>query len=402
MIVLKNGLVLQNNQLVSKDIVIQGNKILQIADFIDKSGIDCTGKLIFPGAIDVHVHLREPGYEYKETIKTGCMAAAKGGVTTIMAMPNLNPVPDSLENLEIQKQIIDRDAIVHVYPYAAFTKGQKGLELADIDAIASKVKAITDDGVGVNNLPLLYKGMELAKKYNLVIASHAEDSLFKYQPRGEYEAVRREIIYANEIGCKYHFCHMSTKESFAAIKKAKLQGNFITCEVSPHHLFLNEEMIGGNPDFKMNPPLRSVEDQNATLEALLDGTADMIATDHAPHSKEEKSGPYEKCPNGIIGLETLIPLVYTNLVKKGKATVGQMQQWLVENPSKIFDLPCNKIAENEYANLCVIDIENEHTYCQEEIVSKSSNSPYIGMSLFGWPVLTICDGKIVYKREELL
>ena len=400
MILLKNGLVMQD-ELKKLDILIDDKKIIEIAPNImgDYEVIDCSGRIIFPGLIDVHVHLREPGFEYKETIKTGSMSAAKGGFTTIMTMPNLKPVPDSVENLKVQMDIINKDSVVNIYPYGAFTKGEKGEELADIDDLAKYVKAISDDGVGVNNLELLDQGMKLVKKNNLVIASHAEDNIYKTAPKGEYLAVEREIKYAIKNDVKYHFCHMSTKESFDFIRKAKKNGAKITCEVAPHHLFLNEEMIKGNPNFKMNPPLRCNADMEATIKALLDGTADIIASDHAPHSIEEKQKEYSKCPNGIIGLETTLPLVYTNLIKTNKASLLDLKRWLVDNPSRIFNLENNEIRVGNNCNLVVIDIDNPHIYSVDEIKSKAQNSPYIGYKLYGWPILTICNGKIVYQKD---
>lgn len=389
------------DELKKLDILIDDKKIIEIAPNImgDYEVIDCSGRIIFPGLIDVHVHLREPGFEYKETIKTGSMSAAKGGFTTIMTMPNLKPVPDSVENLKVQMDIINKDSVVNIYPYGAFTKGEKGEELADIDDLAKYVKAISDDGVGVNNLELLDQGMKLVKKNNLVIASHAEDNIYKTAPKGEYLAVEREIKYAIKNDVKYHFCHMSTKESFDFIRKAKENGARITCEVAPHHLFLNEEMIKENPNFKMNPPLRSNEDMEATIKALLDGTADIIASDHAPHSIEEKQKEYSKCPNGIIGLETTLPLVYTNLIKTNKASLLDLKRWLVDNPSRIFNLENNEIRVGNNCNLVVIDIDNPHIYSVDEIKSKAQNSPYIGYKLYGWPILTICNGKIVYQKD---
>ena len=389
------------DELRKLDILIDESIIKEIAEDINCNCevIDCSNKIIFPGLIDVHVHLREPGFEYKETIKTGSMSAAKGGFTTIMTMPNLNPVPDCVESLKVQMDIINKDSVVNIYPYGAFTKGEKGLELADIKELAKYVKAISDDGVGVNNLELLDQGMKLVKENNLVIASHAEDATYKTAPKGEYLAVEREIKYAIKNDVKYHFCHMSTKESFDYIREAKSLGAKITCEVAPHHLFLNEDMIKGNPNFKMNPPLRSKDDMAATLKALLDGTADIIASDHAPHSREEKEREYSKCPNGIIGLETTLPLVYTNLIKTNKASLKDLKRWLVDNPSRIFNLENNEIKVGNNCNLVVIDIDNPHVYSVDEIKSKAINSPYIGYELYGWPLLTICNGKIVYQKD---
>ena len=396
--ILKNGYIVENNQLVKKDILIEDNLIKEIAEEINGSDvIDITNLLVIPGAVDVHVHLREPGYTHKETIATGTSSSAKGGVTTIMAMPNLNPTPDCLESLNFEKELISKDAIVNTYPYAAVSCGQKGLKIADLKELGKHVYAITDDGVGVNNIEILVEAMKLAKEHGIVMASHAEDEVDSKLPQGEYVAVRREIEYVKEIGCKYHFCHMSTKESFDAIRKAREEGHLnITCEVSPHHLFLNEEMIkDGN--WKMNPPLRSEENRLETIKALLDGTAQVIASDHAPHTVEEKSQEYNKCPNGIIGLETMIPLVYTNLVKTGIATIEDMLNWLVYNPIKIFNLPERKLAPGYPADLAILDIETEREYKEEEILSMGKNSPFIGMKMTGYPKCTLVNGKIVWQ-----
>lgn len=399
--ILKNGFIILNNELVKKDILIENGIIVKIEDeIIGDNTIDCKNKWVIPGAIDVHVHLREPGYTHKETIESGTMASAKGGVTTVMSMPNLNPTPDSVENLKVQLDLIKEKALVNVYPYGAVTVGQKGELMADIKELSKYVKAITDDGVGVNNIEILREACKLAKELDIVIASHAEDLIDSKLPQGEYVAVRREIEIAKEIGCKYHFCHMSTKESFDAIRKAHAEGySNITCEVAPHHLVLNETMIK-DANWKMNPPLRSEENRLAAVEALLDGTATVVASDHAPHSEEEKSKEYDKCPNGILGLETMLPVVYTYFIKNGKATHQQFVDWFVNNPAKIFNLPANKIEVGSVANITVLDTNKERIYNKDEIVSLSKNSPFIGFKLTGYPVCTIVNGKVVYYKYE--
>lgn len=402
MILLKNGKVIKNNNLIKKDILIDGDKIIKVEDNIDLDckTLDCAGMLVMPGAIDVHVHLREPGFESKETIKTGTMAAAKGGVTTIMSMPNLNPVPDNYAALKKQLDIIEKDAVVKVYPYASVSVGQKDEIMANIDEVAPYVKAITDDGRGVNNIELLKSAMEHAKKHNLVIASHAEDNVYKYAPAGEYVAVRREIELAKQIGCKYHFCHMSTKESLEAIKKARDEGyTNITFEEAPHHLVFNKDMIK-DANWKMNPPLREEIDRLATVDALVNGLCDVIASDHAPHTKEEKSKEYDKCPNGILGLETMMPIVITSFVKKGLITWDRFLDLMVYNPAKIFDLPYSKIEVGSVADIAVLDIDNLHKYSEDEIVSKSVNSPCIGMEFYGFTKYTLVNGNVVYERED--
>lgn len=398
--ILKNGFIIKDNDLIKKDILIENGIIVNIDDeIIGDDIIDLKGNVIIPGAIDVHVHLREPGYTHKETIETGTMAAAKGGVTTVMSMPNLNPVPDCYENLKVQLDLINEKSLVNIYPYGSVTVGQKGEKMANIKELAKYVKAITDDGFGVNNIEVLKEACKLAKELDLVIASHAEDLVDSKLPQGEYVAVRREIEIAKEIGCKYHFCHMSTAESFEAIRKAHAEGyTNITCEVAPHHLVLNEEMIK-DANWKMNPPLRSEANRLATVKALLDGTATVIASDHAPHSVEEKSREYDKCPNGILGLETMLPVVYTYFVKRGLADLTDLNNWFNVNPAKIFNLPVNKIEVNSPANITVLDVYTEREYTLEEIVSLGKNTPFIGDKLTGYPVYTIVNGKVVYKYE---
>ena len=400
MILIKNGSIIRDNELVKRDILIDGDIIAKIAPSIEANveTIDATGCLVMPGAVDVHVHFREPGFEKKETIYTGSRAAAKGGVTTVMPMPNLNPCPDNVEAIELQKRIINKDSIVRAFPYASVSVGEGDEKLSDIDAFHEMVTAITDDGRGVNNIELLKEAMRLAKKYDLVVASHAEDLVDGYKPQGEYVAVRREVELAKEIGCKYHFCHMSTKESFEAIRKAQQEGyTNITCEVAPHHLILNETMIK-DANWKMNPPLRSEENRLETIKALLDGTACMVASDHAPHTEEEKSREYDKCPNGILGVETMLPIIYTYFVRTKKISLDRFLDIMVNNPCKVFKLPKHSISVASVADITILDIENEHTYTKEEIVSKGKNSPYIGMSFYGFPKYTLINGKVIYKK----
>ena len=402
MLLIKNGYIVKNeNDLVIRDILIDNDKIIKIANNINENcdTIDAKGCLVMPGAVDVHVHFREPGFVAKETIKTGTEASAKGGFTAVMPMPNLNPCPDSYENLKVEMDIINRDAVIDCYPYATVSVNEEDKKLADIESVAKYVKAITDDGRGVNNLELLEHACVIAKKYNLVVASHAEDNIYKYAPEGEYVAVRREIEIAKRTGVKYHFCHMYTKESYDAIRQAKKEGfNNITCEVTPHHLVLSEDMIkDGN--WKMNPPLRSRENVNATIEALVDGTIDVLACDHAPHTEEEKSREYDKCPNGIIGIETSLPIIYTEFVKKGIISYKRFLELSVYNPNRIFNLADRDLNIGEIADIAILDIENPHTYTKDEILSKGKNSPFIGNTYYGFTKYTIKNGKIIYKNK---
>ncbi len=398
--IIKNAKILKGeNQLVKKDVLIKNGKIAIIADEINKDGeqvIDANGMYLTCGAVDVHAHLREPGFTHKETVATGTLSAAKGGITTIMAMPNLNPTPDTIENLQVELDAIEKDAVINVYPFASVSKGEKGEEISDLQNLSAKVKGFTDDGVGVNNLDILEKAMEISKEKNIPIASHAEFEGYGTSEKAEYLAVEREIKLQEKTNCPYHFCHMSTKESFEMIEKAMANGQDITCEVTPHHLFLNKDNGVPNGNFKMNPPLRSSVDMNATLEALLNGIATIIATDHAPHTEEEKQR--ENCPNGIIGFETMLPLLYTKLVTTKLITLKQLYELTCENPAKRFSLPYSKMEINQQADLILLDLENPHTYTSEEILSKSTNTPFLNQTLLGFNKLTLVKGEIVYKN----
>ncbi len=399
MILIKNGQVIENNKLVQKDILVKDSKIEEIGTNLNYECdmLDATGCIVMPGAVDVHVHLREPGFETKETIKTGTASCAKGGLTSIMSMPNLKPCPDSKENVLVQLELIKKDALVNVYPFGTITINEEDKELSKIDEFKDLVYGLTDDGRGVNNLSILEQAMNLAKKYDLTIASHAEDNEYKTSPAGEYIAVRREIELAKKVGCKYHFCHMSTKESFDAIRLAQKEGYPITCEVAPHHLILNQDMIK-DANWKMNPPLRSEEDRLETVKALIEGVSCMVASDHAHHTELEKSKAYDLCPNGIIGAETMIPIVYTHFVKTGLISLDKFLDILVYNPIKIFNLPKRDLSVGSVADIAIIDIENSHQYTKEEILSKGKNSPFIGMSFYGFTKYTFVNGLIVYKK----
>lgn len=395
---LKNGLILSNGGLIVKDILIGGGVIKKIGDNLkaDDAVIDVSKCWVIPGAIDVHAHFREPGFENKGTVFSESQSAAKGGIVTAMAMPNLCPAPDRKAALDIERDIIAQKSLINVYPYGCVTKGEKGVEPADYESMKGYIKAITDDGRGVNNLTLLRQAMLWAKANGVVVASHAEAEGYGDSPEAEYIAVERELQLAKEIGCKYHFCHISTQKAFEMIKTARLNGVNVTCEVTPHHLTLCGEDVCGNTNFKMNPPLRTRIDMECTVNALLDGTADMIATDHAPHAENEKAVPYPLAPNGVIGFETMLPVCYTALVKTGLCTHGAFLKLTVYNPAERFGLPVSRIAEGERADLAVLDIHNKRAYTKEEIKSKGVNSPFIGRELYGFNRLTILNGNIIY------
>ena len=399
--IIKNARILSGSELNYKDVLIKQDKIEKIADKLDVENeeiFDAKGAWLIPGAVDAHVHLREPGYTHKETIYSGTKSAAKGGITTIMAMPNLRPVPDCIENLEEEFTAIYKDAKVNVFPYASLTVGQKGEKLSDIKNLSKLVLAFSDDGCPVENLELLKRGMEEVKKYNKIICSHAERKNEKDLLKSEIEAVKEELELVRQTGVKYHFCHISAKESFDMIRRAKKEGLDVSAEVTPHHLFLNEECIKGNTNFKMNPPLRSENDRKATVEALLDGTADFVATDHAPHSKEEKAVDYDLAPNGIIGLETMLPLLYSNLIMTKQASYADFIKWTSGNATLRFGIPKCDIKEQNIADITLLDIDNKRVYEEKEILSLGKNSPFIGQKLYGFPILTLKGGITVYNK----
>ncbi|MBM7095840.1 dihydroorotase [Bacillus sp. H-16] len=381
--------------------------------------IDVSGKLIAPGFVDVHVHLREPGGEKKETIATGTHAAAKGGFTTVAAMPNTRPVPDCPEHVAGILEKIHNDARVRVLTYGSITVREAGREIVDMEAVAKDIFAFTDDGVGVQEAGMMFEAMKRAADLGKAVVAHCEDNSLIYGGavhEGRFsetmnipgipsvcEAVHiaRDVLLAEAAGAHYHVCHVSTKESVRVIRDAKNAGIKVTAEVTPHHLLLCEDDIPGNDaNYKMNPPLRGKEDRNALVEGLLDGTIDFIATDHAPHTEEEKSLPMEEAPFGIIGLELAFPLLYTQFVKKGQFTLDQLIGWLSEKPSRIFQLPYGKLQEGEPAEFTVIDLDEEKTVKKEDIVSKGKNTPFYGEELQGWPVMTVFNGKQVWTEDE--
>lgn len=363
----------------------------------------------FPGFCDVHVHFREPGFSYKETIKTGTMAAAHGGYTAVCPMPNLDPVPDSVSHLKIEQDIIERDAVINVYPYGALTAGEKGLEMADLKGMAPGVAAFSDDGHGVQNREMMKKAMLEAKSLGKIVAAHCEDnSLLKggYINDGKYAKehghkgicsesewgqIARDVQLAAETGVSYHVCHVSAKESVEIIRQAKADGVDITCETAPHYLVLTENDLKEDGRFKMNPPLRSSEDRAALIEGIKDGTIDMIATDHAPHSKEEKAKGLAHSAMGITGIELAFPVLYTKLVKEGVISLEKLLELLVIAPRKRFKIPLSK---DDYT---IWDLTSEFTADPDEFISMGKATPFEGMRLYGRCIETVCAGKTVYR-----
>ena len=368
---------------------------------------------IFPGFCDVHVHFREPGFSYKETIKTGSSAAAAGGFTACLTMPNLNPVPDSVENINKQIEIINKDAVINVYPYASITKAQLGTELSRMQDLKDLAVAFSDDGKGVQSQELMEKAMLTAKALNKIIVAHCEDNslLFggyihkgKYakenehkgiSSESEYRQIERDIKLAKKTGVKYHVCHISTKESVELIRKAKADGVDITCETAPHYLVLDDSNLLEAGRYKMNPPLRDESDKKALIDGIIDGTIDMIATDHAPHSKEEKSKGLKNSAFGIVGLETAFSVLYTNLVLKNVITLEKLIELMAINPRKRFNIPLNN-------DITVWNLNEEYIVNSEDFLSKGKATPFENEKLFGKCYLTIANNKIVYKRQHSL
>ena len=366
---------------------------------------------VFPGFADVHVHLREPGFSYKETIASGTRAAAHGGYTAVCAMPNLNPVPDSGEHLEVQEAAIAAGAVIHVYPYGAITVGEQGEALADLAALAPRVCGFSDDGRGVQARAMMEAAMVEAKALGKVIAAHCEDnSLLRggYIHDGQYARahghkgicsesewgpIARDLELAAKTGCKYHVCHISTKESVELIRQAKKSGVDVTCETGPHYLVLDDSCLREDGRFKMNPPLRDRSDREALVEGLRDGTIDMIATDHAPHSAEEKARGLAKSAMGVVGIETAFPVVYTYLVKPGLVPLETVVNALTVNPRTRFGLPLGE-------DFSVWDLEDRYVIDPETFLSLGRATPFAGMEVQGRNLLTVCGGKAVWQAER--
>ena len=382
----------------------------------DFSFLNSSQYSVFPGFCDVHVHFREPGFSYKETIFSGSRAAARGGYTAVCTMPNLNPVPDSPENLEPQLEAIRKSAVIAVYPYAAITKGEQGLVLSDMEALAPQVIAFSDDGRGVQSPEMMEEAMKRAKDLGKLIVAHCEDNALlhggyihdgayakAHGHRGnpsasEWKQVERDLALVEETGCAYHVCHVSTKETVELIRQAKAKGLDVTCETAPHYLVFNDTMLQEEGRFKMNPPIRSEEDRQALLTGILDGTVDMIATDHAPHSAEEKSGGLEKSLNGIVGLETAFPVLYTELVRPGILTLDKLIQLMHTNPAQRFGLN-GGLEVGAPADLTVFDLDTSYVVDPAEFQSMGKSSPFTGRTVFGKCLLTISNGTIAWQAE---
>ncbi|MGP4072585.1 dihydroorotase [Piscibacillus sp. B03] len=406
------------------DVFIERGKIASIGKNLSETSdeiIDANGQYLFPGFVDVHIHLREPGGESKETIASGTRAAARGGFTTVCSMPNTNPVPDSQETLQNVLDRINESAHVRVLPYAAITKKQLGGTLVDFEALKNQgAFAFTDDGVGVQSADMMYKAMKQAKRSNASIVAHCEENSLVYNgvmhdgeknqelnlpgipSISESVQIARDVLLSEATGCHYHVCHVSTKEAVRVIRDAKRAGIPVTAEVSPHHLLLSEDHIpSDDANYKMNPPLRSEADRQALVDGLLDGTIDCIATDHAPHTEQEKSNGFLNSPFGIVGLETAFPLLYTHLVKKKIFSLKQLVDWLTVKPSQVFGLPYGKLSISAPADLVLIDLDQEVAIDKSQFASKGRNTPFEGWKVKGLPVVTIVEGEVVYRKDEI-
>ena len=420
---------LQNAQLLSSggvfraaDVLLSGGRIVSIGDRIschaDAVSIDLHKAVLFPGFVDVHVHLREPGFSYKETIRTGTLAAAHGGFAHVAAMPNLDPVPDCAAALAVQRAIIEKDALVHVHPYGAVSVGEKGERLADLEGLAPGVIAFSDDGRGVQSESLMREAMMQCRRLGKILAAHCEDNSLlhggyihdgayahAHGRRGicsesEWGPITRDLRLAEQTGCAYHVCHVSTKESVALIRAAKRRGVDVTCETAPHYLTFTDEDLQEDGRFKMNPPLRAREDRDALIEGLLDGTIDMLVTDHAPHSREEKAQGLEKSAMGVVGLETSFAASYTALVQTGILPLGKLVDLMHGAPMRRFGCG-TELAEGQPADLTAFDLTKTYTVDPETFLTMGRATPFAGRALTGVCKLTMIGGEPVWKEETL-
>ena len=377
---------------------------------VDLCAFNSSEYAVIPGFCDVHVHFREPGFSYKETILSGSLAAARGGYTAVCTMPNLNPVPDSKANLKQQLDLIRQDGMIRIYPYGAITVGQKGEQLADLGGMAHQAIAFSDDGRGVQSADLMREAMRKAKQLKKIIVAHCEDnSLLNggYIHDGEYARnnhhrgicsesewgpIARDLALVKETGCAYHVCHISTKESVELIRQAKKEGLNVTCETAPHYLILDDSALQEDGRFKMNPPLRSAEDREALIAGIQDGTIDMIATDHAPHSEEEKSKGLDGSAFGIVGIETAFPLLYTYLVKEDIISMERLMELLVTNPRKRFGIPMG-------CDFSIWDLRQSYYIDPAEFQSQGKSTPFTGWKVWGKCMATVCDSKLVWLEK---
>ena len=413
--IFRNATVWTQNGFAKQDAIFDGS-VLSFSVSQNAAVSECvmpvfSNCLILPGFCDVHVHLREPGFCYKETVASGTASAARGGYTAVCSMPNLNPVPDSKEHLNVQLDAIKKDAKIAVYPYGALTVGEAGTVMADLDGMAANAIAFSDDGRGVQDENMMRDLMLRAKRLGKLVVAHCEDNSLlhggyihdgvyaaEHGHRGicsesEWGPIARDLKLAKETGCAYHVCHISTKESVDLIRAAKAEGVDVTCETAPHYLVLCDEDLQEEGRFKMNPPLRSAADRDALIEGILDGTIDMIATDHAPHSQEEKARGLEKSAFGIVGLETAFSIMYTEFVKTGKMTLERLIELMCINPRKRFGISSD-------VGFTVWDVEKEYSINPNEFATLGRATPFEGRRVFGENLLTVYNGSVVYSKNK--
>ena len=439
-ILIKNGVILDSQGSRKADLLVRAGIIAQIARGITPEGIlnsdnqengipapdsdlkvvNAHGCIITPALADVHVHFREPGNPEKETIRTGSMAAAAGGFTAVCTMPNLNPAPDSPENIAIEQKLIDEGACIDVLPYATITKGRKGLEPVDVQALKDLAVAFSDDGSGVQDEAAMEEAMRLIAANDCILAAHCEDNSllnggYIHQgsyagihghkgicSRSEWGQIERDLKLAAKTGCRYHVCHISTKESVELIRRAKKRGVKVTCETAPHYLDLIDRDIEEDGRFKMNPPIRGEQDRLALIQGIKDGTIDIIATDHAPHTAEQKSKGLQESAFGVVGLETAFPVLYTRLVGRGIISAQKLIELMSDNPRRLFGLHSAVLEEGQTAELAVFDTANRYFVNPDEFLSKGHATPFDGWAVRGRCALTMHDGRIVYARDEYL
>jgi len=421
-ILLKGGQVLANGSFFRNDVLIHDGIVADISPDLSETAfdfcVDLNNCFVFPGFADVHVHLREPGFSYKETIETGTLAAARGGYTAVCAMPNTNPVPDSAEVLSAVRELIEKTGCIRVLPYASITRGEKGAELVEFGSLVGSVAGFSDDGRGVQSAGMMRSAMLEAKRLGGIIAAHCEDETLlnggyihdgeyakKHGHRGicsesEWAQVKRDIELVRETGCRYHVCHVSTKESVELIRGAKAEGLPVSCETAPHYLTLCDEDLREDGNFKMNPPLRSKEDRAALIRGIIDATIDVIATDHAPHSAEEKGKGLEKSLMGIVGLETAFPVLYTKLVRTGVITLERLIELMSAAPRRLFNLGGGEIKIGERADLTAFNLSRSYKIDPAAFLSKGRATPFAGMEVSGECVLTMANGGIVWRKID--
>lgn len=406
-LLLKNGWMTTGPSLLApRDVLVSDGVIQAVEEFIpdpddpETEVADLGGMLLSYGFADLHVHFREPGAPQKETIRTGSLAAARGGYTTVCAMPNLDPAPDAPETIALEQAIIDRDACIQVLPYATITRGRRGQEPVDFEALKGRCVAFSDDGSGIQQEEVMLAAMRRAAELDCILAAHCEDNTLPgADPKSEWGPIARDLELAARTGCRYHICHISSKESVALVRQARQSGVRVTCETAPHYLLLCEDDVRDEGRFRMNPPIRTAADRQALVEALKDGTIDAVATDHAPHTAAEKSRGFSGSAMGIVGLETAFPVLYTALVRTGILPLDRLLDALCATPRRIFRLG-GALREGERADLTAIDLNKSYTIDSRNFLSKGHSTPFDGMAVQAAVCKTWKDGRLVWNDKD--